>query len=236
MEEASVDQMLTQANLVLNHYIERRTIHNERAVNRVHFNWMARGDAMHSYSFRQGWERLSTGLQEMAEELGVTDVRFNISTIFPKDRGLENTEWFKQFDTTHKPTFFYSLYSMDDEFRRQWLPKAVEPSTMLDILRQWQELTGQEIVLHWALIKGQNDSEQQVAKILRAVEYHRIKARFNLVRYNPFTSLQGEESDPEVITERFAEIEQSMKLAGSRIVPRVGFDVKASCGMFVKQY
>ena len=62
-----------------------------------------------------------------------------------------------------------------------------------------------------------------------------IKARMNVVRYNPFGPGQGKESSEEVIQARFEQLKEVMLIPGSRIVPRVGFDVKSSCGMFVSR-
>lgn len=237
MQEATVADMHRQAMLVINHHIDMVTSDKELPAKCVHFNWMARGDAMHSEIIRKNWHQLSTGLYEMCEQLGITSVKFNISSIFPENVGLDNEDkWIEQLNTTYKPTFFYSLYSMDKEFRKRWMPKAMPPFIVLEKLKKWQDKTDMEVVLHWAFIEGQNDSEKQMTDVLLAVEYHRLKTRFNLVRYNPFTSLQGQESSEEVIEARFEDISRIMKLPGSRIVPRVGFDVSASCGMFIKQY
>ena len=61
-----------------------------------------------------------------------------------------------------------------------------------------------------------------------------IKARMNVVRYNPFGPGQGKESSEEVIQARFEQLKQVMLVPGSRIVPRVGTDVAASCGCFIE--
>lgn len=234
MNEASVDQMLVQAKTVLNHYLEQTTTGKEKHAERVHFNWMARGDALHSQTLVSNWDSISSSLYQMCQEFNLKEIKFNISSIFPIHRGLEwPAVWIQQFNTTHKPVFFYSLYSMDEKFRKRWIPKGMQPMDVLKGLKLWQDMTGQEVVLHWAFIKGQNDSEQTVAEVLRAVEKIELNVRFNLVRYNPFTSMQGEESDPEVIDARFQNIVQFMKIPGSRIVPRVGLDVSCSCGTFV---
>jgi hypothetical protein len=46
--------------------------------------------------------------------------------------------------------------------------------------------------------------------------------------------VQGKEPPEDVFVAYFQAITPGMKVPGSRIVPRVGFDVKASCGMFVE--
>lgn len=56
----------------------------------------------------------------------------------------------------------------------------------------------------------------------------------NVVRYNPQSDKYGRESSEAVIERNAAMLQEWMPLDSFRIVPKVGFDVKASCGMFVR--
>jgi len=133
-----------------------------------------------------------------------------------------------------KTRLYYSLYSMNPKFRKRWLPRTRNPMAALNDLAYWQRVsTGVEVILHWAFIKDQNDSEDDVDDIVRAVKNSGIKVRFNVVRYNPFSSDQGEESDIDTINARFEQLKTCALVPGSKIVSRVGPDVYASCGMFV---
>jgi len=58
-----------------------------------------------------------------------------------------------------------------------------------------------------------------------------LKTDFNLVRYNPAASKQGEESDKEIIERNINFLKNNLN-EKVQIIPRVGFDVSASCGMF----
>lgn len=227
-KEASLDDMLAQGEAVLPHHVAENASGSQPAAQVVHFNWMARGEPLASSVILTQWAELSARLDGAAKAEGLQTARFNISSIFPSI--LANQPLV--FDGLHRPVLFYSLYSMSAKFRKRWLPKAMPVESALSRLRGWQIATGGEVVLHWALIEGENDRPEDVAEITEAVTRHGLVARFNLVRYNPFSAAQGSEPPEAVLQARFSEMGFAMMARGSRIVPRVGFDVKASCGMY----
>lgn len=228
MRPASLVDYVLQASEVLAHY----SALPERTASVVNFNFMARGEAFLNPTVVERWNVLRTTLAVGAEAVGLKP-QFNLSTIYPKeiiDRPLSDI-------LGHHPkatTVYYSLYSVNQNFRRRWLPNAADPYGALHRLREWQRQTGGDVVLHWAFIEGENDSDQSVDKLCEFILESGLDARFNLVRYNPFSPRQGRESSPEVLDRQFARVAAACGQPGSRIVPRVGFDVKASCGMFVE--
>jgi len=230
MAPATLDDYLAQADQVLATYARRRAEGLE-AAERIHFNFMARGEALSNPHFVEGSAELFQALGDKAAAVGVpTPAKFLVSTIFPKDF---------QGDLAHvladeRATPYYSLYSVNPRFRKRWLPKALPAEDALARLAAFQQATDRRVVLHWAFIEGENDSVADVEATLDAVEASGLKAKFNLVRYNPHDHRQGVESAEDVLQDRFDRISQRLGQPGSRIVPRVGFDVKASCGMFIE--
>ena len=236
-KEATTTQILDQARRVIKHYVNMVALELQKPVKTVHFNWMARGEPLASSVLKMNWDTISKSLKDMANAAGVEVVKFKISTIIPTGHGFDKATtnplvWF--FNTELKPVFYYSLYSTSKDFRKKWLPKAIDPEMALYVLKQWQLASKASVVLHWAFIKDQNDSKQEVESILELVKKSGIQAKFNLVRYNPFDEENSQESELDVVNVNFRTISQQMLLEGSRIVPRVGFDIAASCGMFIK--
>lgn len=237
MTPATALEYSQQIQMVLSHYTNQITNQKLKPLRKVHFNWMARGEPLMNPVVMRSWRHLNNICRTAARKAGLYEVELNISSIIP------NTDdpFGGIYGHSFPPRIFYSLYSVNPDFRKRWLPKAMDPERAAKHLKEYQEHSDEwyekttDIVLHWAFIEGQNDSKEDVDRILDLIDRSGLNTRFNLVRYNPFSEVQGRESSEEVIQARFEQINAAMKLPGSRIVPRVGYDVKASCGMFVQR-
>lgn len=227
MTPASLEDYLNQARHVLNTY-QANLEAGKPSAQVIHFNFMARGDALSNPYFVNNSQELYDELAKLTEPFQL-EVKFLISTIFPNDFNGDLNKIFKD----ERAIPYYSLYSMKPEFRKKWIPKSWHPEKALEALSELQKDYDKNVSLHWAFIKGQNDSFEDIDQVLDAVEKIGLKAKFNLVRYNPHDQRHGEESDEQHLQSLFDRINHRMKLEGSRIVPRVGYDVKASCGMFI---
>jgi 23S rRNA (adenine2503-C2)-methyltransferase len=227
--DATVDDFANQALQVFKQYIE--VVKTQPKAKYVHFNFMARGEPLANSLILENSPELLAGLGLIAritqKDLGV---KFNISTIMPKslDKSLQEV-----FPMIH-PTIYYSLYSVNEKFRKKWLPQAMDFWDALESLRVYQEFSKKLVKIHYCFIEGENDSEEDVQAMCDAVNGMHLNWEFNLVRYNPFSEIQGRESSEEVL-ERNLSIIRANNLNKVQMIPRVGFDVKASCGMFVEK-
>lgn len=215
--DVSVNLYVDQLQTVINYWVDNLRTGNEK---RLNINFMARGEPLNNSSIVNDWTNLSNALLHVVEQYELV-TKFNISTIYPTV--FEST----LVDTfiTNKPHIYYSLYSLDTNFRKRWLPKARQTKNVLSDLVNYATAGGQ-VVIHQAFIKDQNDSEENLAQInayIQAIPY----AKVNIVRYNPFSLKHGTESEKlEQIQDLFSEISLT------QLVPRVGMDCNASCGMF----
>lgn len=225
----SVDpiQYIKQVDVVVDYYIK----YIKTEATKVHVNFMSRGDALaNEYILNSATTVIDTINKHVNRRLNIHSV-CNISTILPSSyigKLLKNT--FADISTDY--AIYYSMYSVSSKFRKRWLPKAMCVHDALPNLKQWQEETGKELVFHHAFIKGENDSIEEVEQFLSVIKPYNFNSKFNLVRYNPYSELQGTESDEDVLQRNFKLIANEMRAEGTRIVPRVGMDVFASCGMF----
>ncbi len=231
MTPATLDDYRKQAYAVLNHYAAT----DDEKADRVNFNFMARGEPLENPTVLSQWDAIRDMVDDPCTMLAV-EPRFNVSTIMPTSLLQHSTKLQPIFGMEANNTaIYYSLYSMKDAFRRRWLPKAMDPELALDMLAAWQHYTGGEVVLHWAFIAGENDDPETLEEIVEAVRLRGMTPRFNLVRYNPYSDRQGREPSEAILQRNLDILSRGFRTPASRIVPRVGFDVKASCGMFIER-
>lgn len=213
-----LQDFVTQFETVLAHY-DRDT----PAVV-AHINWMARGEALTNPTITETSTELLLRLGQMCKERDLLP-KFNISTIMPMTMRKRLVEMFPIIT----PTIYYSLYSVDPQFRAKWLPAAMNVDQALDQLYEYQYVSKKIVKFHGAFIQGENDGLSQVRNMCEAIKSRTIRGEFNIVRYNPFSIEQGVESNnldtiATVISEYMP----------CKIIPRVGQDIAASCGTFIK--
>lgn len=230
MTPAGEVEYLAQLDQSLRTYEQRRDRGEIPPVGRFHVNFMARGEALKNRNLLTNSHAIFERMRERLEQSQPgAEHRFLVSSILPARLEFDLDHVLSDQDVD----LYYSLYSLNPGFRRRWLPKAMTGEAGLDLCTRYQQKTGKRVALHWAFIKGQNDSDQDVDAILEAIHRRGLRCKFNLVRYNPHDERHGEEADEETIQRHFRKIADALGDPDSRIVPRVGYDVKASCGMFV---
>jgi 23S rRNA (adenine2503-C2)-methyltransferase len=203
---------------------------NEERATRVNLNFMARGEPLANKYVLNNYPELYQMFKTRAEQSKL-ELKSNVSTIMPhtvRDRKLSdifcgNTE------------IYYSLYSIRDDFRKEWLPNAIHYREALDKLLEFQQVTSQPITFHWTFIKGKNDSIEEVEELVKVVKPYNFFGKFNIVRYNAPPGLEDTEEPSDEKLNRLLNILREAVIPSSsisKVVPRVGKDVHASCGMF----
>lgn len=226
-----------QVKLVLEHYAKLVSEGAPKA-NRVNINFMARGEPLANKYVVNTFTSVYNEIHALSSGFAVRP-KFNISTIYPKvfvGHGLVNTFW------KYPAHIYYSLYSTDKKFRDHWLPNAAPVETALEDLRKYEEFTRElgveyPVTFHWAIIRGHNDDLESVRKTAAMIKKYGFNAKFNLVRYNPHPATKTEEPDEQRLNDIFEIVAEAVGSNGARsyIVPRVGKDVSASCGMFIDE-
>lgn len=224
MLPASMTDYLEQGKQVFDYYHEKE----EKTEKIVNFNFMARGEPLANPVVLKKSSELFLNLSKYADKYDLQS-QFMLSSIIPEDFNARLEDIFSD----PRSTLYYSLYSIDDKFRKRWLPKAMDCYKSLDMIANFQVKTNRPIVLHWAFIEDANDNIEMLHKTMEAVKSRGIIAKFNQVRYNPYSERYSQEPNENQLGELFNVVQQYLPESKNRVVPRVGHDVKASCGMFV---
>lgn len=221
---ARLEEIMDQFDRVLGHYDRVK-----QPARRMNINFMARGEPLSNKELMTRFRAFSAYARNKAGARGL-ELKINLSTILPEDSAdLDLVDALGDSPAV----LYWSLYSLDPGFRRRWLPRAQAPERAMERLLDWQDRGGGKVAVHFALIDGENDSDASMQGIAEFIRASGLKAKLNLVRYNPFSPRTGAEAAQQRYEAALKVIGEAMTVPGSRIVPRVGFDVKASCGMFM---
>jgi len=158
---------------------------------RVNINFMSRGESCANKTIINHYPELYQALyDQVVHKYKYKILKMNLSTIMPLTiRDYNLIDIFKD-----KPVnLYYSLYSANEVFKKQWMPNAMPVEVALDKLKEFQlkrytydPLTTPNIVFHWSFIKGQNDDMTTVQHIANSISNRNfIKTKFNLIRLNP---------------------------------------------------
>lgn len=198
-----------------------------RGLRTVNFAFMARGEPLSSVAILDGASSIFAGLTLLGFQRNLM-TRIKVSTILPETaRGIDLAA---RFGRDVQPDLYYSMYSARPDFRARWLPHALPVDEALSMLRAWQDATHKIPRIHFALIAGENDRDEDFAAMHRALRDARLRCDFNVVRYNPPTADHGSEGAVDLWA---AWLRDGFPDADVEVVSRVGPDVAASCGMFV---
>lgn len=222
-KDSTQDDFYAQAAQVMRHYTRQ-----DEEADFVHWNLMARGEPLANQHLLDDADAILVDLGQMAKRRGLGS-RYNVSTIMPLTlyKGLPEI-----FHFIH-PTIYYSMYSTSETWREKWMPGAMPVDKALRLLAEYQKFSKKLVKIHHPLIQGENDSMLDASTLCDALLDHGLDCEFNLVRYNPASPEQGQESD-EAHIKSYLSILRARLSGKVQIIPRVGKDVKASCGMFVE--
>lgn len=202
-------------------------LHRVSQSKHINFSFMARGDALASPHVNG--VLVASLLNMRARE---QTARVTISTIFPKAFVGDDIASFL-FDRfgAFQPQLYWSLYSLNADFLAPWMPEAQDPEIVAKGLVAWQQSTFTDVVIHRPLIAGENDDRSTGEELADFLDLHQLRYRMNLVRYNPPDETSREASDAAYARE----LSLFSRATDGRVKlqPRVGFDVAASCGMFM---
>lgn len=199
------DQLRTVLNYVNAGIQNRNNILNDKT--RVDINFMAYGEPLANKFILNNYAEVSTDLDSIVKSYGYSDTRINISTMLPlvcyggilSENALISS--FCNRNVLLKPRIYYSLYSLSDDFRKNWIPLALPWQIGLVMLKEYQYVSDMPITIHFPLIKNNNDERHDYHSMASILEGFRFnKLRLETFEYN-YDDSNGNYSAPDDIIE-----------------------------------
>lgn len=127
-----------------------------------------------------------------------------------------------------KPALALSLHSTDAELRQQLLPRAprIDPEELVELGETYARQIDYPIQYQWTLLKGINDSQEEMDGILRL-----LKGKYAIMNLIPYNSLEADEFQrPD--GDRIVQIVRYLHSRGvlTKVRNSAGQDIDGGCG------
>jgi 23S rRNA (adenine2503-C2)-methyltransferase len=160
-------------------------------------------------------------------------VRFAVATSLPKNY------WFNFFklvslieENDLKVKIHLSLHYTMDNIRKQWMPNSLDILPSLVALEYFKKLTNNSVEIHYTLIDGVNDTEQDAILLSELLKNRGIPVKF--LFYNEKPSIDFHASSKQKL-DIFRKYFEPYNIESEYYIPP-GLDVGASCGQFLLDY
>jgi adenine C2-methylase RlmN of 23S rRNA A2503 and tRNA A37 len=205
-------------------------------------SWMGMGDAflLDPVDLRKLSNKiLSWAIRDNGVSVGIDGI--DIATMMPMSRhgwphhlAALNDECFSYRNNPYSKNrsnlrIFYSLHKFID--RKEIMPSSRfnDSANDLQLLNQFRQWYGIDIILHQLFMEGVNDTEQELKQIKSAIDCLIPSTELRILRLNECEDSIYKESS------RFDELVKMYSNALSKVKYQIstGSEVKASCGMFL---
>lgn len=156
-------------------------------------------------------------------------VRFAVASLIPKPSLMR--KFIAEVRAKRLAVKFHlSLHSPFDGSRRKLMPSASLVVESVNLLKLFKGRTGNAGEVHYALIAGVNDRDQDVKRLIRLLKGHNIPIKFLAYNEKP-----NGDFHPSV---RVARIRQILECEGikTEYYNPPGSDIGSSCGQFLMNY
>lgn len=181
---------------------------------------------------------------ELKEELGYDAVSYAISTMMPNDNVKKLTELVNKYAKPLK--LHFSLHTPIDSERRELIPSTnVSVTEALDLLDYYRHCVKnnpdfvksykifheecEPIEIHYTLIKGVNDSDEELELITSLLSKYKIPIKF--IRFNPKSNMDISDNE-----QKWVETIKKRANVKVKTYSPPGREIGSSCGEFTKHY
>ena len=185
-------------------------------------SWMGCGEPMNNTK-----EIISA--MRLIREHYETDVRFAIATCLPKKNWVE----FFKFTNAVKENnlnvkIHLSLHYVMDTIRKHWMPAVLDIIPSISAVDFFKKMTGNNIEIHYTLIDGVNDSEQDAILLAELIKDKDFNVKF--LFYSEREIIEGKPSPKERV-KLFEKHFETYNIKSEYYIPP-GLSISTSCGQF----
>lgn len=160
------------------------------------------------------------------------NIRFGMATSLPKGKWKNFIKIAEVVKESKIPLKIHlSLHYTRDLQRNEFMPGSLNIKPSISALEFYHQITGNPVEIHYTLIKGQNDTIEDSWNLISLIENREIPVKF--LRFSPKENDDNEETDKKRISYFREKLEESGIKTEYYEPP--GFDVAASCGMFLME-
>ncbi len=156
-------------------------------------------------------------------------VRFGLASLIPSmQRMMDLIERVRAEQLQMK--FHLSLHSPNQEVRQKLMPAASPVRESIFLTELFMQRTGNSAEIHYALIDGVNDRDQDIAELGALLNGRNLPVKFLAYNEKPETDMKRS-----VRVSQFRQALEEQGIATEFYIPP-GADVGSSCGQFLMEY
>ncbi len=172
-------------------------------------------------------------LRRRYQNVKVPLIRFAIATSLPNFSLVKFFELTEAINSLKLPVKIHlSLHYTSDELRKEWMPESAPIIPSIIALEYYQKRTNNFVEIHYALIDGINDTEEDAMLLTELLTGRNIPVKF--LFYNEKPTIEFHASNKEKIN-TFKKYFDNNNIQFEYYIPP-GLDVGASCGQFLMDY
>ena len=164
------------------------------------------------------------------EESGISYVRFAIATSLPKTKWLNFYKLTEGIKNNFLPVKIHlSLHYTMDILRKEWMPASLDIMSSLAAIDFYRKITNNSVEIHYTLIDGVNDTEQDAILLSTFLKDKDINVKFLFYNEKPSIDFHASSKEKLKIFKRYFD---KYSIAHEYYVPP-GLDCGSSCGAFL---
>jgi len=169
-------------------------------------------------------------LLKKLEQNGFSYVRFAIATSLPKSKWINFYKLTEGIKKNNLPVKIHlSLHYTMDIQRTEWMPASLDIMSSLCCVDFYKKLTKNPVEIHYTLIEGVNDTEQDAILLSTFLKDKDINVKFLFYNEKPSIDFHASSKEKLKIFKRYFD---KYNILHEYYIPP-GLDIGASCGQFI---